>query len=95
MGSVKVFDFEWKETNSNAFDSDETKDEIKKKSSHFNRRFQNLEQFITNKCGKPNEKKKEKNGYELIWKTENGLNITLSIYDYDNFRRILLKIYKE
>lgn len=95
MGSVKVFFFEWKETKVDGFGFDETNDEIKRKSSHFNSRFQNLKQCITNKCGKPNKKKKEKHGDLLIWKTKNGLYIKLSNYDYDNYRHILLTIYKE
>jgi len=94
MGSVKVFSFEWKETTDNNSNFDKSNDDDNK-SLRFKNRFQKLEQYITNKCGKPNEKEKEAHGYELIWKTENGLNITLSNYDYNNYRHILLKIYNE
>jgi len=93
-GSIKVFSFEWRETHENNYGIYASENE-EYKSIQFNVRFEKIKESINSTLGKPKNIKKELHGHELTWLTETGMVIILSNYDYNNYRQILMRMYKE
>ena len=78
---------DWEETDFLKFNQQELAKEAFKTKHSF------LQNYITEKAGKPIESKSEKNYTEKVWRTSNGLIIELE--NMTNFNKIRLVIYKE
>lgn len=89
--SIKVVAYEWRETWENDYNLYASEDK-KYNAQVFNKRLDNITNYLIDKLGNPIKADLEKNYTSKEWEINDYLNIRLSWNHFDSFRRIRLTI---
>jgi hypothetical protein len=93
--SIKVAFLEWEETDNKKDDYFLSSEKNNYKAIKFKTKFDKIERYITSKVGVPLKEKRSSTRNNIIWKTENDLNLQLFGSDFNKYRNIRLIMYKE